>query len=401
MVSKTDLKQLRVLVVDDDEFMLDIVNMNLARLGITQVVTFSDGEKVLATLDSGDRFDVAMVDLNMPVMDGIQVLRNLAVREFTGGILLFSGEDARILKTAESLASSHNLHVLGALGKPVTVEILRDKLMGYRPKQAETQRKAAVLVTADDLRAAIDRRHIIPFFQPKVRLSDRTIASAEVLARWLHPQRGMVPPIAFIPTAEEEGLIDDLTQVVFEQAIEQTAAWRKQGYEFNIGLNLSADSLGAVDLPERLANLAIASALPCQTIELEITESRLMQNITTSLDVLTRLRLKGFGLSIDDFGTGYSSMSQLRDVPFTELKIDRAFVHGAADDPAARAILESSAALARKLDMIIVAEGVEDQADWDLVAQVGCDLAQGYFIAKPMPGEQFEAWQKEWIVRAA
>jgi len=387
-----DPGRLRLLVIDDDDFMLDLVSATLERLGAAAITTCHNGREALTALDGGGRFDVLMVDLNMPDMDGIELLRNLAARRFPGGILLFSGEDARILKTARNLAASHDLTVLGALEKPVSYEILRERLAAYRP----AARSAPVLdidaVTPETIDAAIDERAFVPFFQPKVALRGGRVVSLEVLARWPHPTLGFVPPVKFIPVAEEHGLIERLTDSLFEQAFRQLGAWRDQGRELTAGLNLSVESLYDVELPEKMAAMVQACALPCSAVEFEVTESRLMAHLTTALDVLTRLRLKGFGLSIDDFGTGYSSMAQLANVPFTELKIDRAFVHGAARDTAARAILESSIALGKKLDMVVVAEGVEDRADWDLVAQAGCDLAQGYFIARPMSGTDFDAW---------
>ena len=387
-----NFNSLRILVIDDDEFMLDVVTIALKRLSTTNVTTCTSGHSALEKIDAGMMFDVAMVDLNMPIMDGVEVLRNLAIRKFSGGILLFSGEDGRILKTAESLASAHNLNVLGALHKPVAFEELQVKLATYHPKDMQNIRTTPDLVCPEELRRAIANREIVPFFQPKVNVTEKRMVSAEVLARWVHPERGIIPPIAFIPVAEEHLLIDELTQVLYEQSVVLLARWIAEGDDFSISVNISADSLSRVGLPEQLARILAGNELDCNHIDLEVTESKLMLNMTTALDVLTRLRLKGFGLSIDDFGTGYSSMSQLSNIPFTELKIDRAFVHGAGTDSAARAILESSAALAKKLNMTIVAEGVEDQNDWDVVTSVGCDLVQGYFIAKPMAADKFEHW---------
>ena len=394
--SANRLEKLRVLVIDDDEFMLDIVSMSLARLDINAVTACSEGRDALSKIDAGERFDVIMVDLRMPAMDGVEVLRNLAVRGFPGGILVLSGEDARLLKTAQSLASAHRLNVIGCLPKPVTADALQQVLNSFDPIPAPAMPATVSPVGPDEIRGAIESGQIVPWFQPKIRVEDRSLASVEILARWRHLERGQVPPIGFIPVAEEHGLIDDLTWSLFEQALAWIGRWRRQGIEFVAGMNLSVHSLELVDLPERLAALAAASKVPCESIMLELTESKLILNLETALDVLIRLRLRGFGLGIDDFGTGYSSMSQIKNIPFTELKIDRAFVHGAAEDPAGCAILELSAALGRNLEMTIVAEGVEDQSDWDQMAAAGCDLAQGFFIASPMPGDEFERWMQEW-----
>lgn len=394
----TTLSKISILVVDDDELMLEIVVMSLGRLGVTAVSACGDGVEALSRVEGKERFDIVMLDLNMPKMDGIEVMRNLAVRGYRGGVLLFSGEDARILKTAQSLASAHHLNFLGCLPKPVTVGALQEILEKFEPETNQELLASSDLIIPDELRNAISEHQIVPHFQPKIRVSDRSLASVEVLARWYHAERGLIPPIAFVPVAEENGLINELTWDVFAQAICCYAQMRKLGPEFSIALNLSVQSLEVVDLPEKLQALADRYLVPCQSIILEITETGLMLNLRASLDILIRLRLRGFGLSIDDFGTGFSSMSQLSNVPFTELKIDRAFVHGSARDPAARAIMEVSSDLARKLDMALVAEGIEDESDWEQVAEVGCDLAQGYFIARPMPADQFMSWMKEWQV---
>lgn len=396
MTSTSDYQALSFLVVDDDDLMRRQVELVLNQLGIEQVTLLADGQSALHKIIQEETYDVLILDLNMPSIDGIEVIRHLAEAEYDGAIALFSGEDARILKAAESLANAHNLYVLGSLSKPVTADAIESLLNQFKPRDDITRRGSIEKVSPGELADAIARRQIQPFYQPKVRATDKSIASVEVLARWIGDDGGMIPPIAFIPVAEEHDLIDDLTIIVVEHAFEQLGKWRAQGYEFSLGVNISADSLDNVDFPEKLGDIATRNSVPCSSIVLEITESRLMQNLTTSLDVLTRLRLKGFGLSIDDFGTGYSSMDQLKTIPFTELKIDRSFVHGIIDDPAAFAILESSADLAKKLNLTIVAEGVEDQADWDVVVKVGCDLIQGYFIAKPMSGGEFERWVLDW-----
>jgi len=388
----SEFQSLNVLVVDDDDLMLHQIQLTLNKVGINDISLLNNGTSALETITSGNWFDIIFLDLNMPQMDGIEVMRNLAVFNYTGAVALFSGEDFRILKTAESLASAHNLNVIGTLSKPVTVDSIQALLEKYKPHQQKAKHLPVERVDTKALLQAILDNQIQPFFQPKVNTSELKIVSAEVLARWIHPEKGIIPPIAFIPVAEETGLIDRLTLVLFESSMRIFSKLLNLGYQFSLGINISADNLERVDLPERLFKLASAHGIEPQQIELEITESRLMENITTCLDVLTRLRLKGFGLSIDDFGTGYSSMAQLNQVPFTELKIDQAFVHGASDDPAASAILEASVELAKKLKMTIVAEGVEDQADCDKVTQLGCDLIQGYYISKPLSAEDFELW---------
>jgi EAL domain-containing protein (putative c-di-GMP-specific phosphodiesterase class I)/CheY-like chemotaxis protein len=199
-----------------------------------------------------------------------------------------------------------------------------------------------------------------------------------------------------MPIIEQHGLIDAFTLAVFRQAVAQQRAWLRQGHAIKLNVNLSMDNLLRVDLPEVLAGIVSEAGLEADNIVLEMTESRLMSNLRLSLDILIRLRLKGFGLSIDDFGTGYSTMENLKQLPFTELKVDRVFVHGADSDPAARAILDSSLRLGRSFGLNLVAEGVETRQDWDLIVASGCDEIQGYYVARPMPAAALLDWKDNW-----
>jgi EAL domain-containing protein (putative c-di-GMP-specific phosphodiesterase class I) len=211
----------------------------------------------------------------------------------------------------------------------------------------------------------------------------------------------MVPPDQFIGIAERYGLIDRLTEVVLTGALAQSRLWRDAGLTLRVAVNLSMDNLVNLSFLDYVVELALkAGVLPLQIV-LEVTESRLMLDQRVPLEILTRLRLNRFRLSIDDFGTGNSSLAQLRDIPFDELKIDQSFVHGAWDNETQRAIFDASLGLARQLKMESVAEGVEDRADWNFVSQRGCDMAQGYFIAEPMPAEDLPAWLADWEERRA
>lgn len=387
------LPDLSIMVVDDNRAMLEMISGSLQREGIKNISTYLGGNDALAHFKRDPHIDILILDLNMPDIDGIQMLRALVAMNFAGGVLLFSGEEGRILKTVQNLACAYGLHVIGTLAKPVPPRQLREILLAYTPRKPKTNVPGAVNITLEELQAAIAQRNIVPYFQPKILVKDKSLAAAEVLARWLHPAKGLILPDTFIPLAEENGLIDELTWLVYDQAFSCLAKWRATDPDFRLGLNLSVSSLGRVDLPEKLEQLASLYGIPCDAIKLEITESRLMQNIVMTLDVLSRLCLKGFHLSIDDFGTGYSSLSQLSLFPFSELKIDRSFVHNSAFNPAARAILETSATLAKKLELTIVAEGIENEEDWSQVKKAGCDLAQGYFIARPMSGNDFDGWK--------
>jgi EAL domain-containing protein (putative c-di-GMP-specific phosphodiesterase class I) len=233
-------------------------------------------------------------------------------------------------------------------------------------------------------------------YQPKVALSSGALIGVETLVRWRHPKDGLVFPDQFISTAEEHGIIEQLTRAVLVSALRQARLWNDAGLRLHVSVNVSMDNLAALEFPDFVVHEADAAGVPVSSLVLEVTESRLMRDPLAALDILTRLRLKRIRLSIDDFGTGHSSLAQLRDIPFDELKVDRGFVHGAWGDDSLRAIVEASLNLAQKLGMTTVAEGIEDQADWDYLQSCGCDLAQGYFIAKPMRGPDLTRWLVSW-----
>jgi EAL domain-containing protein (putative c-di-GMP-specific phosphodiesterase class I) len=178
--------------------------------------------------------------------------------------------------------------------------------------------------------------------------------------------------------------------------LRQARLWQDAGLRLHLAVNVSMDNLAALEFPDFVAHEADAAGVAASSLVLEVTESRLMKNPLAALDILTRLRLKRIRLSIDDFGTGHSSLAQLRDIPFDELKVDHGFVHGACKDASLKAIVEASLGMARQLGMQTVAEGVEDQADWDFLHSAGCDLAQGYFVARPMPAADLPGWIARW-----
>jgi EAL domain-containing protein (putative c-di-GMP-specific phosphodiesterase class I)/DNA-binding NarL/FixJ family response regulator len=390
----------RVILADDDAFMMELLVAQLGALGIGEVVTALDGAAALAAIrDPVSGPQIVFCDLNMPGMDGLELIRHLAVRPTCHGVVLLSGEDRRILAGAQGLAQAHGVPVLGTLSKPVNAKDLWSALANIvQPGAASSNRGphidrgAAFEPTAEDLHRAITAGELILHYQPRIRLRDRAVRGVEGLVRWQHPRAGLVPPMKFVPLAEEAGLIGALTARVFEQGLADLGEWHRAGQRLELSLNASVDNLAQLDFPSALVAAADRAGAPLGHLIVEVTESRLSCHFERVLETLTRLRLLRVGLAIDDFGTGYSTMEQLRRMPFTELKIDRSFVNGARDDRTTRAILESSAALARELGMTSVAEGVETEDDLEMVERVRCDEAQGYLFARPMPKAELLAF---------
>lgn len=388
---------LRYLVVDDEDFVLNLSKRILGTLGCTNVDTANNGSTAILKLVAAvEPYDIVICDLNMPEMDGIEFMRHAAEREFAGGVIYLSGEDERMLESVRDLARSYELNILGAISKPLQPAALKQLLERFSPKQPKGRYTPQEPISEAELRAGMLDHALQLVYQPKINIRTGTIDGVETLARWQHAERGMLGPGAFIPLAEQTGLIDELTFAIYRRAAAQVGEWVTAGRQLKTSINIAANTFDHPDLAGILNEAAQQQGVDPSQLVLEVTESQVMHNVRNCLEIMMRLRMKKYGLSIDDFGTGHSSLAQLKQIPFTELKIDRAFVNGAAHDGVARAILESSVALARNLKMEIVAEGAETREDWDLVEQLGCDYVQGFYCAKPMPNEDLLTFLETW-----
>jgi EAL domain-containing protein (putative c-di-GMP-specific phosphodiesterase class I) len=340
-------------------------------------------------------------DLSLPGMDGISFLRIAAENSYKGSVIILSAVDKSVMKAAENLVKAYGLNLIGVLRKPLIENELLESLAKQSPNPAEpTKRSKVTVLNLAELQAGFSEDCLEVFFQPKVSIKTGRVVGAECLARWRHPKQGLLGPNAFISVMEAHGMIDDLSKLILEKSAVHLRKWYNQGHQLKLAVNVSMDNLNQLDLPEQFESILKKVGIRPSQFILELTETRLMANLTVSLEILTRLRLKGFGLSIDDFGTGFSTMENLKQLPFTELKIDRAFVHGTSEDEASKAILNSSIQLGKIFHLNLVAEGVETQQDWDVIVESGCDEVQGYFIAKPMPPEQFIEWKTKWEKQA-
>jgi len=300
-----------------------------------------------------------------------------------------------VLKAASSLAHARRLNVLGSLSKPVAKEELLAVLANLESDYTPRAQRSLPQITEDDLKRGIEADELFFHYQPKVLIEDKSLSSVEALVRWNHPEHGLVFPDAFIGLAEQGALITPMTEKLVEIGLRQLADWNAAGLKTSVGINLSPSMLSDVTLPDRLSLMCEAYRLDPENIILEITETGMPEDEAIYMEIVTRLHMKGFAISIDDFGTGQSSLLKLEALPFSELKIDRAFVDGASRDQTKRAILEASVGLAKSMNLKVVGEGVEDIADWNVLAEVGCDLVQGYYLARPMTADALTDWVKE------
>jgi len=258
----------------------------------------------------------------------------------------------------------------------------------------ETSRRANLNLLSN-LKDAVQQDQLELFLQPKVSVADGSVRSAEALLRWRHPQRGMVPPVEFIPFAEQTGSIRMLTEWVLKKSMVFVAERARAGDEVQVSVNISTSDLRDDNFAIRASQWAADCGARPEHIRLEVTESGVMDDPVMALQQLEALRRSGFSLSIDDFGTGYSSLAYLQKMPVQELKIDRAFVGGVKENTPAEVLLDSICTLAHRMNLQVVAEGVETAEDWTLVKKLGCDYVQGWFVAKAMPVQEFLNWREQ------
>lgn len=350
------------------------------------------GYDSFATTDPQEFFDhiehhpaaVIVLDLRMPGMDGLQALRRFAEIGAKAGILLASGADGRAMDTAISLGRAHGLNMAGIIRKPIDMDALCELL--------ESQVQADNPLNPERLARAIAQGELALHYQPIRDLRTGRVAAVEALARWRHPRLGLVMPAAFVPMAEQGGVIGALTDWVLTEAVDQAARWRGAGLMFKIAVNVSNAGGPDQGLPERLERMCADAGVPPAAIALELTESSATRDPARAMEMLVRLRSKGFDLSLDDFGTGYSSLAQLQRSPFTALKIDRSFVSSVLSSDASASIVLAVVSLAHALGLECVAEGVESADTLAFLKANGCDYAQGYHIARPMPASEISSF---------
>lgn len=380
-----------LIVIDDDPQFADLLS-EIARTTGFDTVVCNDARDYF---EADRHYNVMVLDLNMPTMDGVEVIRRMGSSGLHSHLILVSGYDSSVLHSAEKLAEEHNLNIVGSLTKPLQVAdfigMLNSVEIDAPVSHVQTSESEAP-ISVEELRQGINNQEMLLYYQPQIDLATNELKGVEALVRWQHRTRGMVMPGQFIGLAEENGLMGDLTLLVINMAVTQSNEWRNMGFKMTISVNVSPENITSLLLPETLTDLINDHGLNPESIVLEITESALMGELKTSLDILTRLRMKGFGLSIDDFGTGNSSLVLLHRVPFTELKIDMSFVRYMDRDVDAYAIVETCVMLAHKLHMSVIAEGVENRKIQNSLRQMGCDIGQGYGIAKPMPKEELPHW---------
>jgi EAL domain-containing protein (putative c-di-GMP-specific phosphodiesterase class I) len=392
-----------ILVIDDNFDIGEIIRAAAQSVDM-QCTTTTDAAE-LSRLLTPD-ITLILLDLVMPRIDGIEALRMLSKLECKASIVLMSGISKRVMETAEKLAQVLDLKIAGHLQKPFRLAEVERLLQGHAPLPlaVEVHKLSAgdptdVGLTDQDLRNASLRNEFVLYYQPQIDLRSGQVDGLEALARWLHPERGVLAPDTFIPRLEALGEIDGFGWQMANLGLSEACQFAVNSQPApRIALNISTQSLRNLHFPDTFLDLAHRHSVPAENIMVEITESGLMKELSQALDVLARLRMKNVQLSIDDFGTGYAMMQHLVDIPATELKIDRAFIHNMHMNSSDRVMVQKTIEIGHELGMTVTAEGVETQAQLDFLRQSGCDRVQGFLFSRPLPPAAMIQWLGNYLM---
>ncbi|MEO6517850.1 MAG: EAL domain-containing response regulator [Pseudoxanthomonas sp.] len=390
------------MVLDDDQVMLRILpiqlrNFGLRAKGFTDIVTFDDAATALVQLrEQPDCFQLIFCDLQMPHMDGVEFVGHLAEAGYGGDLVLLTGEDEQILKAVRDLAVSRGLAVIGALHKPIFPDALQAVLTSISDVEQLPEEVKPARTLPDARLDRLPTSQVEAWYQPQVSLSTGEVLGFEALARWPDHEFGVVSPANLPPGLATPAEIERFTGQVLEQALQQLGRWHAESRPWSVSVNVAAGMFSDAGFPDRVRDLAQSLGAPLEKLTLEVTENEVFTQSSVQLETASRLRLKKVGLSVDDFGTGYSSLATLRDFPFSELKIDRSFVTGAAGNPRLRTMLEANLKMASELKVRTVAEGIETVQELLLVQGFGCDVGQGYLFSPAQPADEVGVWASSW-----
>ena len=393
------LSRLRVLLVEDHAFQRRLGARMLEEIGLVDHLEAADGESALDVLQAQpEPVDIALVDLDLPGIDGVELIRAIADRRLARAVALVSAIDVSVQHTIALMTRAAGLRMLGCIEKPLTRDRLSDVLKTYLEGEPVSAEALAEVFSAEMLSLALGDGEVVPWFQPQVEMRNGRVIGVEALARWRRADGRVLPASQFIAMLEQNRRSAALADHTLLVAARAWAAWKARGFDLKVSVNLCAADLDEPQIADHYEAIVRQVGMPTDRVVFEVTESSVLGDTVRGLGILARLRLKGFGLSIDDFGTGYSSLSQLAQLPFTELKIDRSFVSGVERMPKNKAMIAATIDLARRLDLEVVAEGVEREEEWQVLAELGCHAAQGWLVSEAVPPDDLppviDRWQR-------
>ncbi len=387
----------KVLIIDDDPRVRRLLERITVGLGLrpTSLVIISD----LAKLVEENRPDFVVIDLNLGKSKGVDLLRELAEKEIFPGVIIVSGENESIINSSRCYAMSLGLKVLGALQKPLDMDVFKSLL---------TEAHAGLEGTSDDqqslspreLQLALQNKDLEVFYQPKIDIWRGLPCGVEALVRWRHADHGILSPDRFIGLAERSGLIEPLTYFVIDQALKDINYFRSVYPKLGLAVNLSPTLLEDDNIIESISDYLKFHDFDPGSLTLEITESAMVNDLDYSHRVLSSLRLMGITIAIDDMGTGHSSLEKLFRLPYNEIKIDKQFLVDMVENSLADVIVTSTITLGHRLNVSVVAEGIEDFKSLYRLRSLGCHIGQGFYFSPPLPADELHDWLVDQDVEA-
>jgi EAL domain-containing protein (putative c-di-GMP-specific phosphodiesterase class I)/DNA-binding SARP family transcriptional activator/FixJ family two-component response regulator len=385
-----------VLVVEDHDFQRRTAVQLLRGLGVGTIAEAADGEAALDAIARSGPPDVIVCDLEMPGMDGVDFIRHVAERGFASAVIISSAMESRVIHAVEALAEAYGLQLLGAIEKPLSARRLGELLASHhRDPALRTGDEQGSAVTAADITDALRDGRMLARFRPLVDLATASVSGAGAIPGWQDPVKGWIGTPALMPVLEAEGLVGRFAEHMLDLACAHARAFARAGLHIDVGVRLPGGSYGDPGVADRFADIARERGADPRRIVFGIGE-RALKRDAPGLAALTRLRLKGFGVSLEDFGSAHSSAEQLAPLPLTAIKIAGSVVSGAAGDARRIAALEQALDLARGLGLVVAAAGCDSAADFGLLLQLGCRHAEGAFIADAMAGEELAEWAERW-----
>ena len=396
-------KLTNTLVVDDSKAILIVMEAILNELEMSETTTtcLSAVEALSKVKADINYFDAIFTDLNMPEMDGMELIRNLGEIGYCGAIVIISEMDPKIISLASDLAKQHNVHLIGNLAKPVQLNQVSTLLTKIVQLNSHTLVKERPITRAK-LITALKRNEITPYYQPKININTNLIQSVEVLARIVsNKNERVILPSRFISLAEQCELINEVTFTLLEKACVDLQQIKKQlGNALKLSFNVSPRQLDDLDTPNKLLEIIKSHDVSPDNIVIEITEQHALSSYT-QLETLNRLRIFGFGISLDDFGIGFTNINQLKQLPFTEVKIDRSFISHIETDMFSQVVVSSLIDMTTHEELELVAEGVERPEELDYLKHYQTNLSiQGFLFSQPKSKAEFIPWAKNWIKTA-
>ncbi|MGF1754881.1 EAL domain-containing response regulator [Vibrio makurazakiensis] len=390
-----------ILIIEDDAFQCKILHSMLSSMSNAQIVTATNGKEGLLALEK-QRPDVIFCDLYMPEMDGVEFARILASKSIQVTLVFTSSTAIDVQSAVVEMSKSYGLENVTNLVKPLNrnqVSGLLSSLIQSKSAACKTAQKHFD-VSEKEIRNALCHDEFEPFFQAHFDARNGKLIGAEALIRWNHKQHGTLTPNHFLEKLLFMGLSYQLTCQVLRKSVETAANWHSSGLPLNISVNVTPSDLGKPDFADRVLQIIDEVRFPPHKLTLEVTETELASDLARSLENTSRLRMRGVQISIDDFGTGHSSLTQLISSPFTELKIDQFFVGQMLINNKHLSAIRCVIALAKSLELRVVAEGVETKDQARQLALLGCDVLQGFYLARPKNNNDFIALCKKHFIKS-